>query len=126
MLNKEAFIDNLMVGDDMKIDYKQLGNNIAKERKKNNWTQEQLSEKIGMSSNYISNIENNYSIPSLETLVKICSALDVTPDYLLLGTIYSSEKYLNDEIVNKISRCNGKQRRFVSKFIDWILEEKDC
>lgn len=54
----------------MKIDYKQLGNRIAKERKMNNLTKKQLAEKIGIANNYISNIENNYSIPSLETLIK--------------------------------------------------------
>lgn len=108
----------------MEIDYKQLGNRISKERKKNNLTQEQLAEKIGMSVNHISNIENDYSIPSLETFIKICLALNSTPDSLLLGTVYSSDNYIKDEIIDKISQCNDKERRLVSNFIDWILEEK--
>jgi Predicted transcriptional regulators len=110
--------------DEMEIDYKQLGNRISKERKKNNLTQEQLAEKIGMSVNHISNIENDYSIPSLETFIKICLALNSTPDSLLLGTVYSSDNYIKDEIIDKISQCNDKERRLVSNFIDWILEEK--
>lgn len=38
-----------------------------------------------MSNNYISNIENNCSISSLESIMKICIALDVTPNDVLLG-----------------------------------------
>ena len=108
----------------MEIDYREFGRRIAKERKKNNLTQEQLAEKIGMTGNYISNIENNYSIPSLETLIKICIALDVTPDYLLLGTVYSSDNYLEKELAHRIKKCGNKERRLVVRFIDWMLEEK--
>ena len=49
-------------------------------------TQEQLAEKAELSNIYISHIENSRSIPSLETLMKLCSALDITPDEVLLGT----------------------------------------
>ena len=108
----------------MNVDYKQLGLRIANERKNKKLTQEQLAEKTGLSANYISNIENNYSIPSLETFIKICSALDVTADYILLGTIYSSDNYLVDDIAIKLSKCNDKERRLILRFIDWVLEEK--
>ncbi|MHB1484826.1 MAG: helix-turn-helix domain-containing protein [Saccharofermentanales bacterium] len=108
----------------MNIDYKQLGIRIANERKRNNLTQEQLAEKIGISSNYVSNIENNYSIPSLETLVKFCSSLNVTPDYFLIGTVFSSDEYYKDEIFNKINKCSDKEKRLIAKFIDWILDER--
>jgi Predicted transcriptional regulators len=110
--------------DEMEIDYKQLGNRISKERKKNNLTQEQLAEKIGMSVNHISNIENDYSIPSLETFIKICLALDVTPDTLLVGTVYALETYMTDELIDRLNKCNDKEKRLISKFIDWIFEER--
>ncbi len=59
---------------------KMIGKRIAELRKARGWTQERLAEKMGLSNNYISNIENNCSIPSLESLMKICIALDVTPN----------------------------------------------
>ena len=70
----------------MKIDYSQLGKNIARYRKFNGLTQEKLAEYIDLSNNHVSNIENNHSVPSLETLIKICEVLNITPDVLLLGT----------------------------------------
>lgn len=108
----------------MNVDYKQLGFRISIERKNKKLTQEQLAEKIGMSANYVSNIENNYSIPSLETFINICTALEVTPDCLLLGAIIASDYYLKDDIANKINKCNDKERRLVMNFIDWILDER--
>ena len=52
-------------------------------------TQAGLAEKAEITNNFLSHIERSYSIPSLETLVRICDALGVTPDAVLLGTAAS-------------------------------------
>ena len=67
----------------MNIDYQTLSKRISDLRRKKGLTQESLAEKTELSSNYISHIENSRSIPSLETLMKLCSALDITPDEVL-------------------------------------------
>ena len=41
---------------------------------------------IGVTKNHISNFENGGSV-SLEVLLDLCDALEITPDYLLFGTI---------------------------------------
>ena len=87
-------------------------------------TQEQLAEKAELSNIYISHIENSRSIPSLETLMKICSALDTTPDELLLGTKQDMENYLQSDIQKKLILCTPKERRMVSRFIDLLLDER--
>ena len=68
------------------IDYTALGKRIASLRRKRRLTQEQLAEKTELSTNYISHIENSRSIPSLETVMKLCAALEITPNELLLGS----------------------------------------
>lgn len=109
----------------MEINYKELGNRIRKAREQKNLTQEQLAEIIGMSNNYISNIERNHSIPSLETLLKICNALQVTPDYVLMDSIYTSKEYIKDEIAEKLQLCSKKNIKIILKFINLLLEEQD-
>lgn len=69
----------------MKIDYNLLGRRIARLRKERRLTQDKLSEKAEISNNYLSNIENGRSIPSLETLVRLCEAMEVTPDTVADG-----------------------------------------
>lgn len=109
----------------MTIDYSAVGKRISLIRKNRGMTQEQLAEKAELSNIYISHIENSRSIPSLETLMKLCSALDITPDELLLGTKQDMENYLQSDIQKKLILCTPKERRMVSRFIDLLLEERE-
>lgn len=46
-----------------------------------------LAPKTCFSNYHISNIENGYSVLGIETFAKICNALNITPDYLLLSSL---------------------------------------
>lgn len=61
------------------LKYKEIGLKIAYYRKKKGYTQAQLAEIVGISSNYLSLIErgNNGHSYSIETLFKIVIALDI-------------------------------------------------
>lgn len=48
-----------------------FGANVARLRKKKNMTQEELAEKLGVSSQTISNIEKGRSYPTFKNLEKI-------------------------------------------------------
>jgi len=65
------------------MDYKKLGNNIRNARLNLSITQEQLAEKINVSSVFISQIENSARKPSLETIYKISNELFVSMDDLV-------------------------------------------
>ena len=107
------------------MDQKKIGRFLKELRKEKDITQEQLAEKAELSNVYISHIENSRSIPSLETLMKLCSALDITPDEVLLGTKQDMENYLQSDIQKKLILCTPKERRMVSRFIDLLLEERE-
>lgn len=108
----------------MEINYKELGERIAKRRKVLNLTQDDVAEATGLSNNHISNIENNHSIPSIETLLKICKALDITPDYFLLGIVRQANDSLLAQINQKIKLCDEKKLELVDHFITWVVDEK--
>ena len=61
----------------MAVDYNRIGKRIAELRKSRGMTQASLAEKAEITNNFLSHIERSYSIPSLETLVRICDALGV-------------------------------------------------
>ena len=50
---------------------------IKEIRLKNNMTQEELSQKSGISESYISELENNLKMPTILTLCKLAEALEV-------------------------------------------------
>lgn len=60
-----------------------ISDNIKKYRTQNHLTQEVLSERACISSDYLSEIERDKKIPSLKRLIKIAEALEIEP-YLLL------------------------------------------
>ena len=109
----------------LEVDYRILAQRISKIRKEKKLTQAQLAEKANLTNNYISNIETQHSIPSLETLVKICNALNVTPNDLLMGTVKTSGEYLIKETFEKFNECTPKERRLINKFISAIIEERE-
>lgn len=105
------------------IDYALLGKRIAKYRKKRAYTQAILAEKADISNNYLSNIEHNRSIPSLETLMSLCNALELTPNDLLIGTDSKDKQYLSTEMAELFSSCSPSQKSLIIKFIQLLLDE---
>jgi len=108
----------------MEIDYRKIGIRIKSKRESKKLTQEELAELTGLTNNYISNIERTRSKPSIETLIKICNALEVTPDYILLDSVYASKEYIMDEIAVKLRKCTKNNIQLVSGIITLLLEDQ--
>ncbi len=109
----------------MVVDYALIGRRLAEIRKSRKLTQEKLAEQTDLANNYISNIENSRSIPSLETLVKLCEALDVTPNEILLGASLTSEWYMDDELQQKLRQCTPREKRIVDGLVSLLLAERE-
>ena len=61
----------------------QLGKRIGATRKDWGLTAQQLAEQLGTNAAYLRQIECGVKTPSVGLLVRICNALQVSPDYLL-------------------------------------------
>lgn len=51
-------------------------------RKELHIKQAELAETLEISNNHMSSIENGRQKPSLDTFIRLCDCLNVTPDYL--------------------------------------------
>ncbi len=60
-----------------------LGKRLVELRKKKKLTQEQLADKLAVSSQAVSKWENDSSMPDIALLIKIAELYGVTTDYLL-------------------------------------------
>lgn len=107
----------------MYVDYKDLGKRIAKRRRELGLKQYQVSEKAGLSDKYISCIETAKSIPSIDVLVRICDALETTPDSLLLGAVNdtSGETY-ERQLIAKLAGLDDKARRLAIEMLDRFVQ----
>lgn len=109
----------------MVLDYKLFGKRIKEQRLIKKLTQEQLAEKVGLSSVYISHIEIGSTKPSLETLLKICNTLEVTPDTILIDSVYSSKEYLKDDVAKLLQSCSVEDIRLIIDLIKTVINHKN-
>ena len=89
-----------MNNQDNLVDYKEIGARIRKQRKEKELSQEQLSELIGISLSFLGHIERGTRMASVETLARICKALDVDMHYVVFG--HSSSYSANSELLREL------------------------
>lgn len=97
----------------MEINYMQIGDRIKQHRKFNKLSQQILSDKCNIEPSYISHIERGTSKLSLQTLVKIANALNITADELLCDNIKSSTPIFTSEIADIIADLSNTEIRII-------------
>lgn len=107
----------------MALDYSLIGRRIAARRRALGLRQVQVCERCDINSNYLSNIERAKSIPSLEVFVRICHALETTPDELLLGAVRQEETERRKIVAEKLRTLDEKQLELADHFITWVAGE---
>ncbi len=68
----------------VQIDYALIGRRIRDRRRQAQLTQAELAERAGVCQQYIGCLERGEGIPSLATVMSLCSALAIEPNILLL------------------------------------------
>lgn len=108
----------------MYVDYKEVGRRIAARRKTLGLKQNKVNEMADLSDKYLSNIETARSIPSIDVLMRICKALDTTPDQILLGAVKNEAGSEIGKIVGeKVASMSEKKQSIIMKIIKAIDED---
>ncbi len=86
-----------------------VGRNIQLLREEHHCTQEELSEKIGVTPKHLSAIERGVSGISLELLEKLCEALSITADHILFGRAAAEAN--GEELLRLLQAlCDGQEQ----------------
>ena len=88
------------------MDYSELGKRIKGARLGAGLTQEQLAERINLSSGHCAHVERGTTKVSLSALVAIANALNTTPDKLLLDSNYQAAPHLLGEAQALFEDCD--------------------
>lgn len=83
------------------MDQVKIGKFIADCRKKANYTQMQLAEKLGITDRAISKWETGKCLPDSSIMLALCGTLGITVNDLLSGEVITLENY-NKELENKL------------------------
>lgn len=75
------------------MDLEKIGKFITKKRQENNFTQESLAEKLGISNRSISKWERGICLPDANNMAKLCKLFDISYNELLSGEEINQQDY---------------------------------
>lgn len=97
---------------------KQIGNRILSRRKQLRMTQEELAEKAGITPQTVSSAELGKKALRPENIIRICSALDISTDYLLLGKVSAGD---HSVLLSRIANLPPIQYRHLEDIINSFI-----
>ena len=91
-----------------------IGSYIARKRREQNLTQEQLAQQLGVSNKTISKWENGKCMPDYSIIQRLCEALHVTLPELMDGEDAAENSvrvYDNEQILDPLRRTQELERQ---------------
>jgi transcriptional regulator with XRE-family HTH domain len=105
------------------MDLKQMiGARIKDIRNKQGITQEQLSEKIGINTKYLSSIERGKENPTLNILLNLAQSLDVNLDEIFSDIQIEDPKNRKAMINSLLNQVDDEQLKFAYKILSAIIK----
>ena len=95
-----------------------LGNRIREARIQKGYTQQVLADIAGIGLMYLGEIERGVKMPSLSVFIKIVDALDISADYVLRNELKSGERFIFDDLTEKLSPLSPKQRKAAAEILE--------
>ena len=86
-----------------------LGNKLAEARKKQNLTQEQLAEQLGVTRQAVSRWESDTAYPETDKIVRMAQILEVSCDYLLQDGVDEKGKPVTSPVTRLLKQAKGRR-----------------
>lgn len=99
-----------------------FGIKLKEARKIRGLSQDDLQAKCKLDTSAISALENGRRKPSMETLIKICDALNVSSDYMC-GFTDSLNGKMNDELCDIINLLNAEDKELVMYLVECMINK---
>lgn len=91
------------------MDYYAIGQRIRKVRKAHGLSQEELAERVGISTTHMSHIETGNTKLSLPVLVELAAVLELSTDSLLSDSSCSGRSAAIESILQTLEGCTTQQ-----------------
>lgn len=101
-------------------DFAVIGNKLLSIRKRAGLTQMEVAEAAGLSNRTYADIERGTVNMRIETILRICDALHITPDEILTRD-NSSIGRRQEELFERLNACNEKDRDTALRLLDVYL-----
>lgn len=98
-----------------------IGGKLLAIRKKAGLTQMEVAEAAGLSSRAYADIERGSVNMRVETVIKICAALHITPDEILTAD-NETVTMRQEEIMARLNACSPKDRETALRLLAVFLQ----
>lgn len=102
---------------------KRIGNRFKQRREAMGLTQEELSEKTGLSINYISTIERGASFPRCQRLITLLNALETNADEIFCDVLDYCMDYKQARLSQELDLLPVKDQKRILKIVELMIQE---
>ena len=109
------------------MDQVKIGKFIAECRRKQNLTQMQLAEKLGITDRAVSKWETGRSMPDSAVMIELCALLKITVNDLLCGEVVLMENYnkeLENRLLELVKQKEENDKRLLK--LEWVIGILSC
>jgi len=104
----------------MPVDYEKIGRRIKYYRTEKGLSQEELGSVVAVNNEHISRIESGRKNLSLELMIFIANALDVSADDLLTDNLKHSSSPVDTEIHDLLLDCNHDEKAILTRTLTFL------
>ena len=96
------------------IDYASIGYKVKQARLKNNVTQEQLAEAVGVGVTHISHLETGSGTVSLKVFIAIVNYLGCSADELLCKELKTARPHVENWLAELVEDCDQNEIKIIA------------
>lgn len=103
-----------------------FGEKIKELRKVQDWTQEELANKISTDKRQVSLYENDKYLPSIDTVINISKVFNISIDYLLFEDIPKHNLYSDYSFFQKLEdleKLSNNDKQIIIDLINSLAEK---
>lgn len=104
---------------------KRIGLRVKEQREAIGMTQEELAEKLGVSSNYISTIERGASFPRCERLILLLNGLQTSADTIFCDVLDYANESRSCLLWEKISSLSSDEQKRILDMLELMVKQAE-
>lgn len=103
------------------LDMRKIGNKLLAVRKKAGMTQVEVAEAAGLSARTYADIERGTVNMRVETILRICESLHITPDEIFTQP-ENNISAAQEEIISRLNACAPKDKETALRLLNVYLQ----
>lgn len=100
---------------------KSMGKKLKSYRAKCGWSLKECSERIGISTRYLADIECGDKVPKLETFLLILNTLNASADDVLQDSLVVGYEAKSNDMIRKLNALDVTKRKQALEIFDSVI-----